>query len=508
MHRSSTRSLGCGSRRGALAARALLLLLLGVVGASCALESRFLQPRSEWLAEPSALGIDFEDVELDTGPRTTVHGWFIPSDRSGGRTVLLCHGNAGNISFLHPYYRFLRDAGWNVFAFDYRGFGKSAGELDLGALFTDTEAALDHLLARPDVDPGRIAIVGFSLGSIVALRTMAKRTEPFAYVVEDVASPRAELRSGLGAFLAWCMTAWALPADIEPASNAATIDRPGLFLVGERDRSLRAHLSAAAAAREPASVWVMPEAGHAPSGMLAHDGEYQLAFERFLDGAAAGRVPRIEARMLDWKDGELLVEIERVGGAEARSAVELCLVPEGGAPSFERRWLESRTAKWRIRAPARPEFVTAYEYVRVEDRGANGWRAAPGALARAAPMLPLIRDLAAGIVKSPEALARAHAIVATWNEFEVEHGAWPAIASAELVPALLSAGRALARHGGEEQGALARTLLERCMNAAPAVPAMHYWPSERYVAGFRYSAEIEEARELLAGLSTARRLHE
>lgn len=480
------------------------MLLPAQAIAGCALEQRLLVPRREWLADPSAQGLAFENVVLRTGEHTSVHAWFIPAADSAGRTAMICHGNAANISFYHPFHRLLHDAGWNVLAFDYRGFGRSEGELDLGGLFEDANAALDHLLARPDVDRAHIAVVGFSLGAIVALRTMATRPEPFAYVVEDAMSPHEVLREQVGGLLAWWLELWSLPGGIEPAPNAAATARPGLLLVGARDDSLRQHLAAAAAARGPVQVWVMPDAGHVPSGMLAHDGEYQGAFARFLAAAAAGRVPRIVATPGAWRDGALAVHVARVDGAGGRSAVELCLVPASGAPWFERRWLDADEATWTVRAPEPPTFVTAFAYTQVEDDGCGGWRAAPGPLTPASLLVPLLQVIADDAAVAADPLPRARNFAAILREFEAEHGRWPPQAAAELVPALLTVGRALAAHADAEHVAIARTLLQRCVDAAPAVPALHYWPSERYVAGFRHQDAVGEARRLLDALPAPR----
>ena len=53
-------------------------------------------------------------------------------DRDGGRWLLICHGNAGNLSEAgRPlHYAGLRDLGLNLLAFDYRGYGESGGRPD------------------------------------------------------------------------------------------------------------------------------------------------------------------------------------------------------------------------------------------------------------------------------------------------------------------------------------------------------------------------------------------
>src|SRR5690606_26766670 len=52
-------------------------------------------------------------------------------------------------------------------------------------LIADTHAALNTLLARPDVDAGRIGLYGQSLGASIGLNVMAARAEIRAAVFES-----------------------------------------------------------------------------------------------------------------------------------------------------------------------------------------------------------------------------------------------------------------------------------------------------------------------------------
>lgn len=58
--------------------------------------------------------------------------------------------------------------GWAAMTFDYRSFGQSEGEprqvVSVPRQLEDIRAALAHLRARPDINPGRVALWGSSLG--------------------------------------------------------------------------------------------------------------------------------------------------------------------------------------------------------------------------------------------------------------------------------------------------------------------------------------------------------
>jgi fermentation-respiration switch protein FrsA (DUF1100 family) len=58
----------------------------------------------------------------------------------------------------------------------YRGFGGSSGSPSETGLITDANAGYDWLIAK-GVEPGRIALLGESLGSGVAVQLAARRQQ-------------------------------------------------------------------------------------------------------------------------------------------------------------------------------------------------------------------------------------------------------------------------------------------------------------------------------------------
>lgn len=503
-----TEASGAGGLRSAswprtlLQVRRPLLLLLLQILAGCSLGERFLRPSSTWLGEPSALGLAHEDVVLPTGRDTTVHGWFLPSAVSDGRTVVICHGNAANISFYHPYYRFLHDAGFHVFLFDYRVYGRSLGELSVDALTTDTEAALQHVLARPEVDRGKVAVFGISLGAIVALRAAAEHPELAALVIENASSPHASVRRAAGWFLTFWAELFVLPGGLEPVDNAGRYRGPALFLCGAFDSQLGEHLDAAAAHVGPTASWVMPDTGHAPAGLSQHDGEYERRITDFLHSCADRRAPRLEASVVRFGGGAATVSVVRHDLGDEPLAVELALVTPDGRVAFERFWLTDGDATLDVPAAVAPAHVVASAYARVTgEPGASTWQPVRGPLRRAAEVMPSLRALgamAAGVSGDPLGLARAFAT--TLSRHEALHGPLAPLAMAELVPELVAIARMLASSGEPADVAVARTLLQRAIAAEPRDHGLHYWPGSPYVAGFAHGAMVAAARDLLADL--------
>ncbi len=93
-------------------------------------------------------------------------------------TVLLLHGFPGtqqNADLAYPFQR----AGWNVLVFHYRGAWGSQGNFTFGGCIDDVAACLAYLrqadtAQKFNIDRGRIALVGHSMGGFDALMTAAR----------------------------------------------------------------------------------------------------------------------------------------------------------------------------------------------------------------------------------------------------------------------------------------------------------------------------------------------
>lgn len=124
------------------------------------------QPTRRHDLVPSALGLEFREVLMRTSDGVEIHGWFFPAKKTNAPSptaVLIAHGNGGNISHRFPLYQLLLEAGLNVMAFDYRGYGSSKGSPSEGGTYLDAIAARQWLLDQ-GFAPDRIVLLGESLG--------------------------------------------------------------------------------------------------------------------------------------------------------------------------------------------------------------------------------------------------------------------------------------------------------------------------------------------------------
>jgi len=469
---------------------ALVLLLAG-----CNLERRlsedFLHPTVDEIATPAAIGIPYEDVHVDVDDGITLHGWFLPNPEAHGRTIVLCHGNRANISYLHPYYGFLRDAGFQVFLFDYRGWGRSGGEPSVGALLDDLEVVVASLREREDV--GRIAYYGLSLGSILALRAAADDGDSCAGVlVENAIHPGLVLRQQAGSLGACFVETFVLPGGFDVEESAAELECPVLLIEGERDGSVGFAGHLAVFANAPVTrraMWVLPNTGHAPHSLLVWDGHYQTTVVEFLRGCFDGAVARLETSFDP--DAPRRVSVHRRGTSDlSRWAVQLCAITENDQPRFFEVWHQGEMETYDLPLDSPPRFVAAtrcHDVVEVEP-----WRPRQSALARAGLIWDNLEYDVRQLFDSPADWSLAEAI-ATRILVNEEHGPFHPLLQARLVPVYGALGRALWSHDRQN----ARFWLERCVDAAPERPELAYWPGQPYVARFTAQAEVDEAKRLL-----------
>ncbi len=124
-------------------------------------------PSRQITLTPAELNLAYEDVSFETSDGERIAAWFVPAEDARG-TLLMCHGNGGNIGDRVYAIDFFRKLGMNVFIFDYRGYGMSSGKPSEEGTYFDAMAAWRHLVEERSIAPGQIVIHGRSLGGAVA----------------------------------------------------------------------------------------------------------------------------------------------------------------------------------------------------------------------------------------------------------------------------------------------------------------------------------------------------
>jgi pimeloyl-ACP methyl ester carboxylesterase len=120
------------------------------------------------------------ELALESGGERLNAILYVAAGRGPHGVVLLLHGNPGNERNLDVA-QAIRRAGYSVLFFNYRGSWGSGGTFSRTHAIEDVHAALrwvrsPEAAARFRTDPGRVALVGHSMGGWLAL--MATATDP------------------------------------------------------------------------------------------------------------------------------------------------------------------------------------------------------------------------------------------------------------------------------------------------------------------------------------------
>jgi fermentation-respiration switch protein FrsA (DUF1100 family) len=232
---------------------------------------------------PPALGLAPERVEIPSGDGVTLVAWVIRALRTDttGRWLLICHGNAGNLSDAGrpEHYAGLRALGLNLLAFDYRGYGESSGSPSEAGLYRDANAAYGYLRDTLGVPPERIILFGHSLGSAVAVE-LATRV-PAAGLVLDGALMSVIARAQ--EVYPYVPVRWVARSRFASIEKIGRVQMPKLFLHARRDDVVPiAHGRRLFDAAPPPKTFVELAGGHGDA-FEADSAVYFGAIARFLE---------------------------------------------------------------------------------------------------------------------------------------------------------------------------------------------------------------------------------
>uniref|UniRef100_A0A8C7I8T4 Protein ABHD13 n=1 Tax=Oncorhynchus kisutch TaxID=8019 RepID=A0A8C7I8T4_ONCKI len=126
----------------------------------------------------------------------------------------------------------------NVVLVDYRGYGKSEGEPSEDGLYLDSQATLDYVMTRSDLDKTKVMVFGRSLGGAVAVRlASANPHRVAAIVVENTFLSIPHMAATLFSFLPMrLLPLWFYRNQFLSYRQVALCRMPSLFVSGLSDQ--------------------------------------------------------------------------------------------------------------------------------------------------------------------------------------------------------------------------------------------------------------------------------
>jgi len=238
----------------------LLVIAMVLVMTSHRLERLFIYfPSRELAGNPGNLGLSYQDLAFVTEDHLRLHGWFVPCEGARG-TLLVFHGNAGNIGHRLSWIALLHRLGVNVFIFDYRGYGKSEGHPFEEGLYRDARAAYQWWATKRQSSSEKLILVGESLGGAVAVH-LAARVSPAGLILQSTfTSARDMAKTLLPLGLLLPLTGVRFDSEKEIAQVAC----PKLMIHGTRDEIVPFRLGRTLYEVSPPPKWfyAVANAGH------------------------------------------------------------------------------------------------------------------------------------------------------------------------------------------------------------------------------------------------------
>jgi pimeloyl-ACP methyl ester carboxylesterase len=257
-----------------------------------------------------------ETVEFETADKVKLRGVFCQAPNAQGRTVIFCHEYGSNLNSAARYQKFLLPAGFNCFAFDFRGHGQSGNSNGYEPKqwlttyeMADLEAAIKYVQGRPDVDPAKIGLFGLSMGACSCICVAGRRDGVKAVVAEGAFATRQILIEGMKRWISvyailtpvhpwvpdwffnWLCRVSMRRAEEQHQCRFVAIEeyigklspKPLYMIHGEKDSYVSvAHVQRIFnKAKSPKELWVVPSARH-NEGVRVAGPEYEEKVTTFL----------------------------------------------------------------------------------------------------------------------------------------------------------------------------------------------------------------------------------
>lgn len=254
----------------ALVARRLPAIILVLLIGSCKADSYLFQTDrvADYALPPeqSLPAANSDEVSFRSGA-DTLYGFYFHHTGTDGypRTVLLSHGRNGNVARPQELSRAIAIyfGGFDVLAYDYRGYGRSTGtSVSEASIDSDATAALGYLQVTLGVPDSQLILYGHSIGATPTLALALRIGGVSAVVLESAFTSAQEMART--ATLVDVPIAWALRGSFDNIDQLPWIHVPVVILHGAQDAEVPVSQAAELYARasEPKYLKIFPNAAH------------------------------------------------------------------------------------------------------------------------------------------------------------------------------------------------------------------------------------------------------
>lgn len=137
-------------------------------------------------SQPINLEYTIESTMFKATAGYSLNGWMMkPKNSTAKATLIHFHGNGNNLLYQMQFVKPLVKKGYQVFIFDYSGYGFSEGKATRKQLLIDGEDAINYVKTRNDVATIPLLIHGMSYGGNLAICVAAKMQDKVDGIITE-----------------------------------------------------------------------------------------------------------------------------------------------------------------------------------------------------------------------------------------------------------------------------------------------------------------------------------
>jgi hypothetical protein len=242
--------------------------------------------------------------QFESKDGTVLQGWVVPaSTQESQGLVVYCHGADSNIGDYYDAVEFLPRNGYDLFMFDYRGYGASSGRPTRQGTIEDTHAAIDFAKKDPLVHPGPVILFGYSLGAGIATIVASEREDIAGVISESGFTSYREIGRKVvrEKWTTWPLVLFSsvlVSSGYDPIDYVEKISpRPIFFIHGDHDPLVPCQMCDRLyeKAKEPKRLWVMKNAVHynPPPHRHPHYERRVIGYLNYIVTKSQGKTPSL-----------------------------------------------------------------------------------------------------------------------------------------------------------------------------------------------------------------------
>lgn len=155
--------------------KAVFYILTFAILSSCAFNKSFFQPTPGSSHTPPDAQTEY--IPYGDG-EDSVHAFFYARENPLA-SIFILHGEAGNLQSWGEVADLFYQAGYQVFIFDFPGYGVNAEETNFESVFESTQAAVEFYGGFESVKNSKSLLMGFSMGGNLALKVATENDTLF-----------------------------------------------------------------------------------------------------------------------------------------------------------------------------------------------------------------------------------------------------------------------------------------------------------------------------------------